>query len=310
MNTFNYIITIHNKENLIKDVLLSVINCAGLNSYIYPVLDGCTDNSESIIDELIKNHPSRNIIKCFANDVHELKSINIGLRAATQNNTTYNIILQDDVLLIEDKLEDKILKLYKEHPNLGVVSLRHGGNISTPLLLKNSGVPFLKNYIENEKGHNPNPLADLPLGYFTYREVAIKSPICISSNLIQAIGLPDEDFAPWDDVAYCFKAMLFNFNNGVFAVEFVSDLEWGTTRQKKQEHSLSEVETKNKKLLKSKFIKEISEHKKKKIYNSKKYKIFNSNTNRSNISVYGYLIGIKKYLSSQVGYYVKIVSNK
>ena len=51
MFTFNYIITIHNKEHLIRKVLNGVKNSMTENSVIYPVLDGCTDNTEHVIDE-------------------------------------------------------------------------------------------------------------------------------------------------------------------------------------------------------------------------------------------------------------------
>ena len=55
MVSFNYIITVHNREDLIEKVLTSILLCSGQNSHIYAVLDGCTDRSEAIIDELLKN---------------------------------------------------------------------------------------------------------------------------------------------------------------------------------------------------------------------------------------------------------------
>ena len=111
---FNYIITIHNKESLIEKVLDSVVKCSHENSFIYPVFDGCTDKSEEIVDDFIAKHSSVNIIKLFANDVHEILSINIGLRAANQLSDGYNIILQDDVILMDYDLEAKIHRLYEK----------------------------------------------------------------------------------------------------------------------------------------------------------------------------------------------------
>ena len=118
---FNYIITIHNKQELIKEVILGVINCAGPESYIYPVLDGCTDQSEAVIDDIIKAYPSVKIVKLHAGDIHELKSINIALNHASQHGEGYNIILQDDVILKDRDLEKKCSYLYHSFTNLGIV---------------------------------------------------------------------------------------------------------------------------------------------------------------------------------------------
>ena len=77
---FNYIVTIHNKEFLIERVIRSIIACCNENSFIYPALDGCTDNSELIIDKIIEENPSVNIVKVHTPDVHEILSINEGIK--------------------------------------------------------------------------------------------------------------------------------------------------------------------------------------------------------------------------------------
>ncbi len=50
MTRFNYIVTIHNKEDLIEQVVNGILIAAGENSHIYLVLDGCTDGTEAVID--------------------------------------------------------------------------------------------------------------------------------------------------------------------------------------------------------------------------------------------------------------------
>ena len=52
MKKAHYIITIHNKQDLIRNVLDGIVNSTKDSDYkvnIVCVLDGCTDNSESII---------------------------------------------------------------------------------------------------------------------------------------------------------------------------------------------------------------------------------------------------------------------
>ena len=105
---FNYIITIHNKQDLIRDVLICVLMCCRDNSHIYPVLDGCTDQTEEIIDEIITTFSHIPITKVYMSNVHEILSINAGLRAANQEGDGYNIILQDDVMLRDFMWETKV----------------------------------------------------------------------------------------------------------------------------------------------------------------------------------------------------------
>jgi len=267
---FNYIITIHNKENLIEQVVQNVIKCMHENSTLYTVLDGCTDTTENIIDKIIKLYPTFRIQKIYADDVHELKSINIGLKASNQQGNGYNIILQDDVILNGYDIEAQIIKLYDTMPELGITSFRHGFNLSRKLLSKKVHFFPSTDYIESILGHNPNPVDYLKLGYFTYREIAVKSPICIPYKVVQKIGYPDEIYAPWDDIAYCYKASQHNFFNGVYALSFQSDVEWGTTRIKKQKLSPSLVEQKNVALFKKINNNDLLNKPLNKIYSSKK----------------------------------------
>ena len=251
---FNYIITIHNKQNLIKEVIMGIIHSAGTNSYIYPVLDGCNDSSEAMLDELIKAYPSLRITKLYANDVHELKSINIGLKAADQTGQGYNIILQDDVILSDKNLENKIISLYRTFRQLGILSFRHGGNISRDQFHDQHSFEFpLTDYIQNQCGHYPNPKQTLKTGFFTFKEVAIKSPICIPCKIISALGTPEEKYAPWDDMAYCYKVSDSGYSNGVLAINFLSDVSWGTTRNKKQKFNVERVMVENLKTLRRQY---------------------------------------------------------
>jgi len=269
---FNYIITIHDKEYLIRDVMLSVLHVAGENSHIYPVLDGCSDLSESIIDDIIKLYPKNKITKLFADDVHELKSINIGLNSSHQEGEGYNIILQDDVVLLDPEWEKKVIHLYHNFPQLGIVSFRHGGNISRELLLEQSTLDPVVDYIQSECGHYPQLRPILKIGYFIFKEVAIKSPICIPFKIIRELHTPDEVYSPWDDTAYCYKVSAAGYANGVYALNFVSEVFWGTTRNKSQKISVEEVQAKNLELFRKQHpsLPPLDEVK----YQDKKYLIF------------------------------------
>ena len=230
--SFNYIITIYNKEDLIGQVLENVIKCCGENSHIYPVLDGCTDNSEKIIDEIISKNSNIAITKVYENNVHELLTINAGLKAANHEGEGYNIILQDDVVLGESHIESHIINIYSWASNLAYLSFRLGADFKKNALDNNEIVPF-DNYIENAAGHGIPDANMLPIGTFCYCDIPIKSPVCIPFHIIRKYIGFDERLAPYahDDTELAIRLLKDGYQNGVFALKFISDLEWGGTRQ-------------------------------------------------------------------------------
>ncbi|TAK71679.1 MAG: hypothetical protein EPO19_04395 [Betaproteobacteria bacterium] len=231
---FNYIITIHNKEDLIEQVLMCVLICARDASHVYPVLDGCTDGTEKVIDRVIESFSGIPITKVYAPDVHELLSINAGLRAASQEGDGFNIILQDDVLLEDFLLEQKIAALYEwAGSRLGYISLRFGANFAKDAATSKVPVPLVE-FAENAYAHFSDNSQIVMPGHFTYRHVPIKSPVCLPFKLVREIGLLEEKLAPYahDDTEYALRCLSAGYRNGVFAIRFRSDLDWGGTRAK------------------------------------------------------------------------------
>jgi len=231
---FNYIITIYNKQDLIGQVMENVIKCCGVNSHIYPVLDGCTDNSEKVLDDIIMKNPNISITKVYENNVHELLTINAGLKAANHDGDGYNIILQDDVVLQDHDLEKKVIDLYKqEGEKLGYVSFRMGANLKPNALTSREAVPY-KDYIENACGGvGGGHVEMLPIGYAAYRTVPIKSPVCIPFKIIREVGMYNEELAPYghDDIDLALRVINKGYYNLVYAIKFQSELDWGGTRQ-------------------------------------------------------------------------------
>lgn len=229
---FNYIITIHNKEDMIEQVIMSVLMCCRDNSYIYPVIDGCTDKTEEIIDRIINTYSGVPITKVHTDDVHELLSINAGLRAANQDEDGFNIVLQDDVILADFMLEQKVVALYEwAGSQLGYVSFRLGANFTVDAATSDDDVPYC-DYVENAYGHGIQDSEVLLPGQFAYRSVPIKSPVCIPTALIRALGMFDERLAPYghDDLEFSIRLSKAGYRNGVFSLRFFSDVKWGGTR--------------------------------------------------------------------------------
>lgn len=254
-NNFNYIITCHNKEALIEIVLLSIIYVSSNDSKIFLVLDGCSDNSELNADKIICKYKERKIVKLYANDVHELKAINVALRAIDLQDEAINIVVQDDVILMDNQLEAKINSLYSYFSGkLGIVSFRHGANISKFRLQWNDFFLYpMVDYIHTIFGHGE---ADKKLkeGQFIERHIAIKSPICIPNSYIRELGVCDEKFSPWDDFEYCVRGIINGYTNGVFSLNYYSHVNWGTMRNLKQKIAHNSIVKKNIQQLKEKYI--------------------------------------------------------
>lgn len=242
---FNYIITIHNKEDLIESVLNGVIKCCHENSFIYPVLDGCTDMTEKIIDEMILKNVSVPIRKIFTPDVHETRSINAGLFNSDQKHYGFNIILQDDVIIDDYYIEEKIKYIYDwSKKPLGIISLRMGANFKKDWLTGGGSIPF-NNLCENIYGHGTLGAKIIFEGQFTYRAFPFKSPVCIPCEIINQFGILEEKLSPhtYDDLEYAIRLIKAGYRNGVFALRFHSKKEWGGTRRNQQ--NVTEVQKRN-----------------------------------------------------------------
>lgn len=233
--SFNYIITIYNQEKILPETLQGVARCCSKDSKIIPVLDGCTDGSERVVDEFMAD-TSLNVEKVYENNVHMLRSVNKGYTKVTSG---FVLVVQDDVVLDEPDLEKKIISLYNEKgPNLGVISLRLGANLKRTTLLRRLKLGTLKpmiyeyDYIQSWDDHQEGvPRADYEVFY--PRDVAINGPNCIPECVWKKIGYLDEALAPfgYDDDEYCLRASRHGFFHGVFPLKFKSEIEWGGTRK-------------------------------------------------------------------------------
>ena len=260
MNNFNYIVPIFNKEDILDDTLNSIEKCAGNYSKIIMIVDGCTDNSESIVDEFCKNS-SHQTVKILMPNVHMLLSVNAGLSHVKSG---FSVIMQDDIILGDFELERKIEELYNKHNNkLGVISFRYGSNIKITSLfnrIRNKTFSGMINEIDFIKGQDD--YANYLTGEyekFYPRMSAINGPNIIPWNLLSQTGMFDKNLAPFgfDDPEYCLRSLKLGYINGLYPLKYTSEIEWGGTRRSKS------------------FIKKAAEiHKRNRIYIYNKHKDF------------------------------------
>jgi glycosyltransferase involved in cell wall biosynthesis len=235
LKPFNYIVPIHNKADILGDTLNGIATCCSRNAHIYTILDGCTDGSEAVVDTFIKQS-GLDVHKLYMPDVHMLLSVNAALRQVREG---FTIVMQDDIVLQETALEEKVLDLYdRMGPRLGVVSFRLGANIRKAGLKTQIRQRQIKPMIEAcdcLQGPDDHQVG-VPVGsydHFYPRMVAINGPNCIPETVLHIVGILDEQLAPFgdDDPDYCMRAMKAGFYNGLYPLRYKSELAWGGTRR-------------------------------------------------------------------------------
>ena len=238
----HYIISIHNKEDLIFNVLKGIENATKNSAFkinVICVLDGCIDRSEEQIHKAFDTFSDKySLHKIYENDVHELLSLNKAIKyLETIENSKEDLIffLQDDVVLNDTDVNEKIDYLYANIKDLGYISFRCG--LSTDLDMY--GILFEHSFFEAECGHwkqlNLNHFQEFQDKQFKFSEIVIKSPTCIKKSILDEVGMFDEKLAPFghDDLDLSIRLNQKGYKNAIYGIKFISKLDWGGTRTPK-----------------------------------------------------------------------------
>ena len=239
----HFIITIHNAGDRLGEVISSVLKAADHDSVIMPVLDGCNDESEEIV-EGFRTKSSKVIKPIYTSDVHEIGAINAALAALPFGHV---FILQDDVVIMAENIgkffNEKILR---SNPDVGYVSMRMGGGIHYTTYAKaiwhliSSGFKIKSRlldvvdvtYSEHDEISEVTPSV---ISSWAIKEIAvgIKSPVWISANLRTKIPLLDRKLMPfcYDDVDMSIESLKLGYKNFLVAVPYRSEKHWGGTRK-------------------------------------------------------------------------------
>ena len=217
------VLTVHNKEDMIERVFTSIVdNISEKTKEVIVVFDGCTDQSENIVDRIILQKNLNGMVrKLYTPDVFELRANNHGLKNAT---STYSIIIQDDVIITERDFDIALVKPLRQYEDVFAVSGRNAHNIS-----------FSNTHLEYFDMTGPE--VNTPTGIFSLRTVINRGPIAFDNLILNKLNYFDEEFSPnaYDDMDLCLRAFrVFGKRCGSLRIGFESKPEWGTGRQKNQ----------------------------------------------------------------------------
>lgn len=231
------ILTIHNKDFLVEKVLNSIKNYTTGNYEIIVVLDGCTDNSESIVDQFIETNHSVKIQKVYTPDVFETKANNAGLKLATGDKV---IIIQDDMILNEESWNERMQKPFEEFIDVFAVTASSAFNYR---FNSSSQHIHLPPEIDREIGDcwsdiftyesHINRSQGLSRNVFAVRNNVCRGPLMIEHSDLIKLNYFDEIFEPQDqdDADLCYRAFKeLGKIVGAYWIDTISDISWGGTR--------------------------------------------------------------------------------
>ena len=128
MANHSIVLTVHNKEKLIKKVLKNIVKNTKQPYELIVVLDGCEDNSELIVKKYLNKSANKKIRHkiLFAENVFETKANNIGLKECSGN---YISIIQDDMLIKESEWNCNLIKPFQKYDDVFSVTALTSHNI-------------------------------------------------------------------------------------------------------------------------------------------------------------------------------------
>ncbi len=232
INMISINLTIHNKAFLLNRVLDGIKNNT-INPYeLIIVLDGCSDESESIVDKFIYSNSSIKTKKLYAPNVFETKANNI---AAKNSEGDYIIIVQDDMIVKEYGWNLRMLKPIEAFDDVFAVTSRTAHN-------------WILNYDSkdlNSFEFHGNDWADILIHTdhadrknidrqtFAIRESVNRGPLLLKHSIFKELNYFNEDFSPqdMDDHDLCYRALKKGYKSGCYWIDFESQDEWGGTRE-------------------------------------------------------------------------------
>jgi glycosyltransferase involved in cell wall biosynthesis len=230
--SYSIILTIHNKDFLVRESLERIKKFTKGNFETIIVLDGCTDNSENYVKNFIRHNKNMKIKLEYADDVFEVKANNIGLKKAENE---YVIIVQDDMLMNEDNWNVRLTTPFRVFDDVFAVSSNCSHNwISNPNSIHINMEENLDNCWSDVVKHvdHAGRVWGLPRDVFAIRQSVNRGPLAINHQDLQKMNYLDEEFAPldMDDHDLCFRMKkTLNKVVGCYWTDFISNFSWGGT---------------------------------------------------------------------------------
>lgn len=202
------ILTIHNgnrivegNQILLRKVMDGIIQNTVGDYELLCMLDGCTDNSEEVIDEYVNNYKDLNIRPIVTPDIFETRVNNVGFKNSTGE---YVIVVQDDQVITERGWNKRMQKPFDYFGDVFAVTSRSAHNwmvnpqsqhIYTDEIRDDCWCDILRQCDEvNGANWNYNLSRDV----FAVRASGVRGPLMIDLEDLKKLNYLDEAYAPCD----------------------------------------------------------------------------------------------------------------
>ena len=236
--TDSIILTLHNQEDIVDDVLAGIEDYTkGLYELVI-VFDGCTDGTEDKVIDYMNNSSllDKTTFK-YSDNVFETKANNIGLKEAVG---TYAIIVQDDMIIREEGWNQRMRKPFDAFDDVFAVTARTAHNY-----VFNPDSPYLgmEEDLDNCWCNIVEPCdeanrSNIPRDIFAVRGTVNRGPLMINLEDLKELDYFDEEYSPQDmddhDLMFRMRKKLGKVC-GCYWIDFDSQPSWGGTRKENGE---------------------------------------------------------------------------
>jgi len=225
------ILTVHNKEWMINQVLSGIVSNTEGDYELIVVLDGCTDKSFDVVEDFFYGKDINHLIATTP-DVFETKANNVGLRSAKGE---YVIIVQDDMIIREKGWNVRMQKPFDTFDDVFAVTARTAHNwVFNPNTQHLGMEEDLNNCWSDICFHTDHAeRSTIPRDVFAVRNSVNRGPLMIDHEVLKKLDYLDEKFSPqdMDDHDLCHRAYKdLGKVCGCYWIDVESKDEWGGTR--------------------------------------------------------------------------------
>ena len=231
------IVTIHNGarripsgEILLEKVLDGIINNTVGEYEVLCMLDGCTDDSDKVVDKYLDKANVRPIV---LPDIFELKTNNAAFK---ESKGEYVIVVQDDQVISEHGWNQRMQKPFDAFDDVFAVTARCAHNwVINPnsFYLNNPSAPIHGWCDIFEHVDHASDAHGLPRDVFAVRSSCNRGPLMINLEDLERVGYLDEAFAPcdMDDHDLMYRAYIeLGKVCGAYRIDMESNVSWSGAR--------------------------------------------------------------------------------
>ncbi len=231
------IVTIHNGARripggiLLEKVLDGIVNNTVGEYEVLCMLDGCTDDSDVIVNKYLDKAHVRPIV---LPDIFELKTNNAAFKISKGE---YVIVVQDDQIISEHGWNQRMQKPFDSFSDVFAVTARTAHNwVINPHSkhLNNPEVPQITGWCDIfEHVDHASPDHGLSRDVFAVRSSCNRGPLMMNLDDLRRLDYLDEKFAPcdMDDHDLMFRAFLqLDKVCGAYRIGMESNVAWSGAR--------------------------------------------------------------------------------